>query len=261
MGTAPQEAFAPVTHRSPMLSLVSGYGEKDITDFDTRLRDTIGKDDPFNYTVEPKIDGPAVEMVYEEGALIVASTRGDGFVGEDITPNIKTILTVPLNLMPPRDGSSIPEFLEVRGVVYMETEVFGELNQERLERGLPTFVSPGNAAEESLRQPDPRTTAKRPLNVFCSGIGELRGPSFETQLDLKTFVQQLGIRVNRPHIKPCDTLDEVIETCRHLEEKRSGFPFDIEGAVIKVNQLAIQARLGHRSGSPGWALAYRFGAP
>ena len=126
MGTAPQEAFAPVTHRSPMLSLVSGYGEKDITDFDTRLRDTIGKDDPFNYTVEPKIDGPAVEMVYEEGALIVASTRGDGFVGEDITPNIKTILTVPLNLMPPRDGSSIPEFLEVRGVVYMETEVFGE---------------------------------------------------------------------------------------------------------------------------------------
>jgi DNA ligase (NAD+) len=262
VGLEPQEAFALVAHRLPMLSLEKGFNEKDIVDFDARLRSSVGKGDHFEYTVEPKIRGLAVEMVYERGVLTVGSTRGDGHSGEDITPNIKTILTVPLQLLPPQGGRSpVPELLEVRGEVYMETEAFRELNRERLGKNLPTFSNPRNAAADSLRQPDPRKTAKRPLNVFCYGIGELRGHCFETQMELMSAIQQMGIRVNRPNIRECDTLDKVIECCHILKENRSQFPYEIDGAVIKVNQLAIQERLGQKSRTPRWALAYKFQPP
>jgi len=258
VGAEPQESFTQVTHRQPMLSLENGFNETDIRDFDARLKRFIGKDYQSDYTVEPKMDGVAVEVVYERGTLTVASTRGDGYIGENITSNIKTILTVPLTLFQIKDGLPIPELLEVRGEVYMEVEAFRELNRERIAKDLPPFANPRNAAAGSLRQLNPRVTAKRPLNIFCYGIGELRGQSFKTQMELMIALQQWGFRVNRPHIKECHNLEKVVEYCQYLEENRSQFPYEIDGAVIKVNDLALQTRLGQKSRSPRWALAYKF---
>ncbi|MGD9320597.1 MAG: NAD-dependent DNA ligase LigA [Desulfobacteraceae bacterium] len=258
VGAEPLDAFTQVTHRQPMLSLENGFDEQGIRDFDARLKRFLGEDPHVEYTVEPKIDGVAVELIYDGGVLSVASTRGDGYVGEDITSNIKTILSVPLTLFPISENVTIPELLEVRGEVYMEVKAFEELNEKRLAQGLAVFANPRNAAAGSLRQLDPRVTVKRPLDMFCYGIGELRGQNFETQMELMIALQVLGLRVNRPHIRACHSLEEVIGYCHQLEAKRSQFPYEIDGAVIKVNQLDLQARLGQKSRSPRWAMAYKF---
>ena len=258
VGAEPLEAFTQVTHRQPMLSLENVFDEQDIRDFDARLKRFLGEDPHLEYTVEPKIDGVAVELIYEGGVLTIASTRGDGYVGEDITANIKTILSVPLTLFPITKKVTIPELLEVRGEVYMEVKAFEELNAKRLAQGLAVFANPRNAAAGSLRQLDPRITVKRPLDMFCYGIGELRGQTFETQMELMIALQMLGLRVNRPHIRACQSLKEVISYCHQLEEKRAQFPYEIDGAVIKVNPLDLQARLGQKSRSPRWAMAYKF---
>ncbi len=258
VGAEPLEAFTQVTHRLPMLSLENAFDEKDIREFDARLKRFLGEDPHMEYTVEPKIDGVAVELIYEGGVLTIASTRGDGYVGEDITSNIKTILSVPLTLFPITEQVAIPELLEVRGEVYMEVKAFEELNEKRLAQGVSVFANPRNAAAGSLRQLDPRITVKRPLDMFCYGIGELRGQNFETQMELMIALQMLGLRVNRPHIRACHSLKEVIGYCYQLEEKRSQFPYEIDGAVIKVNQLDLQVRLGQKSRSPRWAIAYKF---
>ena len=258
VGAEPLEAFSEVQHRLPMLSLENGFSDKNIRDFDTRIKKLIKDNFQYNYTVEPKIDGLAVELVYENGSLLVASTRGDGYVGEDVTHNIKTILTVPLTLTQTKAQRPIPELLEVRGEVYMETAAFKRLNRKRLEMNLPVFANPRNAAAGSLRQLDPRVTAKRPLNMFCYGIGEIKGLEFEEQHELMISLQQWGLRVNIPHIQVCNTIDEVIDYCHHFEEIRSQFPFEIDGAVIKINQLSLQSQLGQKSRSPRWALAYKF---
>jgi DNA ligase (NAD+) len=241
-----------------MLSLENGFQDQDIWDFDARLKRFLKEDAALEYTVEPKMDGLAVELVYERGILSVASTRGDGFVGEDITANIKTILSVPLSLDSFRGSRRLPDLLEVRGEVYMESAAFKELNQGRLEQGLPPFANPRNAAAGSLRQLDPRVTAKRPLTIFCYGIGEMSGTPFETQYDLMIGLQEWGFRVNRPHIRVCGTIQEIVDYCHHLEGIRHQFPFEIDGAVIKVNGLELQARLGRKSRSPRWALAFKF---
>jgi DNA ligase (NAD+) len=258
VGAEPLDAFAQVTHRRPMLSLENGFDEQDIRDFDARLKRFLGEASHVEYTVEPKIDGVAVELIYERGVLAVASTRGDGYVGEDITSNIKTILSVPLSLFPITGEVTIPELLEVRGEVYMEVKAFEKLNQKRLEEGLSVFANPRNAAAGSLRQLDPRITVKRPLDMFCYGIGELRGQSFKTQMELMIALQMLGLRVNRPHIWACQSFEEVIGYCHQLEEERPQFPYEIDGAVIKVNRLDLQARLGQKSRTPRWAIAYKF---
>ncbi len=258
VGAEPLDAFTQVTHRQPMLSLENGFDEQDIRDFDARLKRFLGEDPHVEYTVEPKIDGVAVELIYERGVLAVASTRGDGYVGEDITSNIKTILSVPLTLFPITENVTIPELLEVRGEVYMEVKAFEDLNEKRLAEGLSVFANPRNAAAGSLRQLDPRITVKRPLDMFCYGIGELRGQNFKTQMELMIALQMLGLRVNRPHFKACHSLKEVVAYCHQLEGKRSQFPYEIDGAVIKVNQLDLQARLGQKSRSPRWAMAYKF---
>jgi len=258
VGTEPQKAFSQVNHRIPMLSLENGFSDKDMIDFDKRIRKLLGGVSDLQYTVEPKMDGVAVELVYEDGALSVASTRGDGYVGEEITGNIKTILSVPLTLTQPEGGKPIPAYLEARGEVYMETEAFEALNTQRLNKSLPPFANPRNAAAGSLRQLDSRITAKRPLNMFCYGIGEMSGPKFETQYELMLSLQQWGLRVNRPYLKICNTIAEAIDYCHHLEDIRDQFPFEIDGAVIKVNSLGLQARLGQKSRSPRWALAFKF---
>ncbi len=254
----PQTAFSEVKHRLPMLSLESSFHVQDVTDFDERTKKLLRDDTPIDYTVEPEIDGLAVELIYKKGALSVASTRGDGFVGENVTPNIRTILSVPLTLIEQADGKLIPDLLEVRGEVYMETDAFETLNRDRIERGFPAFKNPQNAATDSLRQLDPRITAKRPLNMFCFGIGEMSGPKFSTQHELMVALQQWGFRVNRPYIRVCSTISEVMDYCHHLEETRDQFPFEINGAVVKVNQLNLQAKLGKKSSSPRWAFALKF---
>jgi DNA ligase (NAD+) len=243
-----------------MLSLENGFNEKDIKDFDARTRRFLGGNIHPQYTVEPKIDGVAVELVYEYGNLSVASTRGDGDVGEDVTGNIKTLLSVPLVLRPLTQDIPIPELLEVRGEVYMETEAFKALNIQRADKGLHGFANPRNAAAGSLRQLDPRITAKRPLEMFCYGIGEIRGLSLETHLEWMIAIQQMGLRVNKPHMRACQDLREVVDYCHQLEEKRDQFPYEIDGAVVKVNQLSLQTRLGQKSRSPRWAMAYKFKA-
>ncbi|MBN1849038.1 MAG: NAD-dependent DNA ligase LigA [Deltaproteobacteria bacterium] len=260
VGAGPQATFTQVAHRRPMLSLENGFDEKDIREFDARIRRLLGKAYRCEYVVEPKMDGLAVEMVYEKGALAVASTRGDGYVGENITANIKTILTVPLSLTQLPGGLSIPELLEVRGEVYMETEAFKALNESRLKKGLPVFANPRNAAAGSLRQLDARITAKRPLNCFCYGFGEIRGHTFATHYETMIAIQQWGLRVNRPQLEVFHDIEDIIKHCRYLEESRHQFPYEMDGAVIKVNPLELQAMLGQKSRSPRWALAFKFKA-
>ncbi|MBW2203151.1 MAG: NAD-dependent DNA ligase LigA [Deltaproteobacteria bacterium] len=258
VGARPQKAFSEVKHSLPMLSLENSVSDQDLRDFDTRVKRFLGNDSPVEYTVEPKIDGLAVELVYENGALTVASTRGDGLTGENVTQNIKTILTIPLTLTQKKNALPPPDLLEVRGEVYMELEAFEELNHERAEKDLPPFANPRNAAAGSLRQLDPKITARRPLNMFCYGIGTVSELSCDTHHELMILLQQWGLRVNKPYIRICSTPTEVIDYCRHLEDIREQFFYEIDGAVIKVNSLDMQTRLGQKSRSPRWSMAYKF---
>jgi DNA ligase (NAD+) len=260
VGAGPKGGFLPVTHHSPMLSLENCFDDQQILDFDKRVRKFLGDDAPVGYTVEPKIDGLAVELIYEKGALTVASTRGDGRVGENVTRNIKTILNVPLTLTARKKSLPIPDLLEVRGEVYMDLAAFETLNRKRAAENEPLFANPRNAAAGSLRQLDSRITAKRPLDMFCYGIGNTQNLAFETHWELMISLQHWGLRVNRPHIRICHTTDEVVKDCHRLEKTRGQFPYEIDGAVIKVNRLDLQSRLGMKSRSPRWAMAYKFAA-
>jgi len=260
VGGEPRTGLMQVKHRLPMLSLENAFNDEDIRDFDSRVRKFAKEEGPVQYAVEPKIDGLAVELVYEKGRLAVASTRGDGYTGEDVTANAKTILAIPLKLKSMSGERPVPKLLEVRGEIYMEIEAFRALNRERADQGLPPFANPRNAAAGSIRQLDPRITAKRPLNMFCYGVGELSGLTFETYYALMLALQDWGLRVNRPHIRVCDTVEDVIEYCHRLEETRGQFAFEIDGAVIKVNRLDLQAGLGEKSRSPRWATAFKFKA-
>ncbi|MCF8144461.1 MAG: NAD-dependent DNA ligase LigA [Deltaproteobacteria bacterium] len=260
VGAEPLETFSDVRHRTPMLSLENAFSDQEIREFDARVKRFLQDDSPIQYTVEPKIDGLAVELVYEKGALKVASTRGDGFVGENVTLNIKTILDIPLTLTKKKDGPPFPDLLEVRGEVYIELEPFATLNRERVAKGLLPFANPRNAAAGSLRQLDPKVTAKRPLHMFCYGVGTVDGIPGETQYERMLQLQEWGLRVNRPYTRICEDPPEVIDYCGHLEEIRFRFPYEIDGAVIKVNRLDLQARLGEKSRSPRWATAYKFKA-
>ena len=260
VGAPPQKTFSSVQHTIPMLSLENGFSDKDLIDFDGRIRKFLGDSRDVEYAVEPKIDGLAVEIVYEKGLLTVASTRGDGSVGEDVTANIKTILTVPLKLTQKKNRPLPPDLLEVRGEVYMERAAFQKLNDSRLQKGLSPFANPRNAAAGSLRQLDHRVTVKRPLNMFCYGIGTITNPAFDTYYEMMLALQEWGLRVNRPHIRLCRDVKDVMAYCHEIEEKRDQFPYEIDGAVIKTNRLDLQARLGTKSRSPRWAIAFKFKA-
>jgi len=260
VGATPQPSFSEVRHRVPMLSLENAFSEEELSEFITRAKKGLKDPPDLNFLAEPKIDGLAVELVYENGVLVTASTRGDGFVGENVTPNIKTILSVPMRLIPLRDAPPIPEILEVRGEVYMEKEDFKRLNKERERQGLPLFANPRNAAAGSVRQLDPKVTAKRRLNIFCYGVGTILPNAFSEQYELMLALQSWGIRVNRPLMRLCKDLSEIREYLRELESKREGLPYEIDGAVIKVNQLEYQVRLGQKTRSPRWAIAYKFKA-
>jgi DNA ligase (NAD+) len=208
--------------------------------------------------VEPKLDGLAVELIYENSILKTASTRGDGYIGEDITSNIKTIRSIPLRLFSPRDSQKLPEHLEVRGEIYMEKKAFQQLNKEREKQGEALFANPRNAAAGSVRQLDPHITANRPLMFFSYGIGKVSGWAFTSQIELLTTLNTWGVRVNTEHIKECVNIDEAITHCQYLEGIKHDLPYEVDGAVIKVNSLEMQKTLGEKSRSPRWALAYKF---
>lgn len=258
VGAPPLEKFEAAAHSIPMLSLDNAFKDQDLLDFDERVRRFLKSEQTMAYTAEPKLDGVAVELVYLNGSLDLATTRGDGTTGEVITTNVKTIGSVPLRLQL-SDEVAVPSRLEVRGEVFIGTTAFKVFNQERIEQGLPAFANPRNAAAGSLRQLDSKVTAQRPLEIFCYGIGLVEGLDFESQSEMLQSLRQLGLRIN-PLIRAQISIDEVIEYYRELERSRQSLPYDIDGMVVKVDSLSLQERLGATTRSPRWAIAYKFKA-
>jgi len=258
VGAPPLDKFETIEHSLPMLSLENGFSDQDIMEFDRRIKRNLNIDSDIIYTAEPKLDGVAVELVYENGRLITASTRGDGFYGELITSNVRTIRSVPLRLHNEKE-KTIPSLLEVRGEVFIAKEAFKNLNNERLDENLPPFANPRNAAAGSLRQLDSKITAKRPLEIFVYGVGRIADLVLVSHSDTLYALQKLGFRIN-PHIRPKVTVKEVIDCYKELNEQRDLLPYDIDGMVIKVDSLASQRLLGATSRSPRWAIAYKFKA-
>jgi DNA ligase (NAD+) len=257
VGAKPLEKFETVRHRQPMLSLENAFSEAEARDFDDRLKRFLRATQEFHYVMEPKVDGCAIELVYEQGRFSVGSTRGDGIRGENVTQNLKTIHTIPLTVLTAEEPA--PEILEVRGEVYMDLREFEQLNQERLARGEPAFANPRNAAAGSLRQLDPGITAARPLKIFCYGVGEVKGRSFLTHWEALQTLKKWGFRVN-DLIERGVGMEAAIDYHRRLERQRHGLSYEIDGMVIKVDSLALQERLGTKARSPRWALAYKFAA-
>jgi DNA ligase (NAD+) len=258
VGALPLEKFETVAHTIPMLSLENAFGEEEVLAFDQKVRRFLKTDSPLLYTAEPKMDGVAVELVYENGRLVEASTRGDGYNGELITLNIRTIKTVPLALLN-TVSVTVPSHLEVRGEVFIPVEAFKQLNKERLDKDEPPFANPRNAAAGSLRQLHSRITAKRPLDIFCYGVGMVTDIIFSSHWEILQSLKALGFRVN-PHIKPRATIEDILVYYRDLLDRRHEFPCEMDGIVIKVDDLALQRRLGEKSRSPRWALAHKFPA-
>ena len=255
VGAQPLDEFKTVTHRVPMLSLDNAMDEGEIRDFAIRVQKSL-PGETVQFVCEPKIDGLAVELVYENGVFISGSTRGDGITGEDITQNLKTIRSIPLRLMP---NLPIPTLLEVRGEVYMDKADFQRLNEQQLKEGKPLFANPRNSAAGSVRQLDPQITAKRPLKIFCYGLGSLEGYSFQTHHEFLEALIKWGFRVN-PLIEIAKEFKELIAYYHKIESIRDSMPYDIDGVVYKVDSLAQQAKLGIKSRSPRWAIAGKFKA-
>ncbi|MEW6327081.1 MAG: NAD-dependent DNA ligase LigA [Thermodesulfobacteriota bacterium] len=256
VGAAPLEKFGTVRHTLPMLSLENAFDEAEAREFEQRIKRFLRMDGLIDYVAEPKMDGLAIEIVYEDGVLSVASTRGDGVTGEDVTQNVRTIRSVPLRL---QRGESIPGRLEARGEVFLSLKAFKEINQQRIRDGEPPFANPRNAAAGSLRQLDPRVTASRPLDFFAYGVGVMEGRSFTSQWEILTVLPKWGIKVN-PLTRRCKGIEECIDYFQELERIRRSLAYEIDGMVIKVDSFGLQDRLGVKVRSPRWAIAYKFPA-
>ncbi len=267
VGAPPVEKFGAVIHRTPMLSLANAFSDEEIREFDRRCHRFLESETPILYIVEPKLDGLAVNLLYESGRLTVGSTRGDGTVGEDVTFNLRTIPTVPLTLAcagaksAPHDvcNAEIPEKIEIRGEICMEREAFAYLNRRRVEQGEPPFANPRNAAAGSLRQLDSRITARRPLTLFGYAVGTVEGAPFRTQQEVLRTLAAWGFQVN-PLIRHGADIEECIRYYHQMDGIRDQLPYEIDGIVIKVNDLLLQERLGFVSRSPRWAVACKFAA-
>jgi len=257
VGAAPLAKFASFTHPSPMLSLANAFSEEEIIDFDSRLK-RLASIDNISYVTEPKLDGLAVNLIYEKGVFTKGATRGDGTVGEDVTQNLKTISSLPLR-MKKSEQAPIPSFVEIRGEVYMEKYPFEKLNRRRMEEGEEPFANPRNAAAGSLRQLDSKITAHRPLNIFLYGIGNVQGISFTTHWEVLRALSSWGFPVNKL-IEQAHDINTCIRYFERITSLRDTLPYDIDGVVIKVDSLALQNRLGNISRNPRWALACKFPA-
>ncbi|MFN8110805.1 MAG: NAD-dependent DNA ligase LigA [Thermoleophilia bacterium] len=258
VGARGSEQFAEVRHSVPMLSLANARGQEELVDWHRRLRDAMrnaGVDAEPGFVVEPKIDGLAIALTYEDGRFVRGATRGDGTVGEDVTANLRTIRAIPARLRLP--AGAAPRRVEVRGEVYLPLAPFAEFNATRAAAGLPTFANPRNAAAGSLRQMDPRVTAERPLSIWCYGVGVIDGVELATQSQLLEWLAEAGFRVN-PDITVEPDIAAVAAACERWEARRAQLDFDIDGAVVKVDDLAVQAAVGAVGRAPRWAVAYKF---
>ena len=257
VGAKPLSGFAQIRHEIPMLSLDNAFSDEEFYAFVKRIEDRLIRlPDPLTFCCEPKLDGLAVSILYVNGVLTQAATRGDGTTGEDITVNIRTIRNIPLQLL----MDNPPARLEVRGEVFMPHAGFERLNQQALEKGEKTFANPRNAAAGSLRQLDPKITSKRPLVLNAYGIGIAEGVDLpNTHYDRLQWLKSIGIPVN-PEIRLCNGTNEVLDFYRDIQNKRSSLGYDIDGTVLKINDIALQEKLGFISKAPRWAIAYKFPA-
>lgn len=250
VGGTPLDKFEKVNHTVPMLSLSNAFSEEDLRDFDRRVREHVTRD--FKYVCELKIDGLAVSLRYENGKFVQGATRGDGRTGEDITQNLKTIKSIPLTI-------KNNETIEVRGEAYMPKKSFIALNEKRKEEGLELFANPRNAAAGSLRQLDPKIAASRNLNIFIYSVGEWKAESISTHSERLAYLRELGFKTN-PETRTFQTIEEVIEFTKEWTVKRNELDYEIDGIVIKVDEIELQEQLGFTARSPRWAMAYKFPA-
>ena len=250
VGAPPSDLFAPVEHRTPMMSLDNCFSLEELQAWGRRVERGIGAADGF--MVELKMDGIAVNLIYEDGVFVKGATRGDGRRGEDITANLRTVRAVPLKLR-----GKAPKILEVRGEVYMATADFEKLNSSLGEKDLKTFANPRNAAAGSLRQKDPQITASRNLSLICHGVGYVEGKRFKGHSEALAAAREWGLRTN-PKNERVEDLDQVYEYCRNWQEHRHDVAYEIDGVVVKVDSIAQQDELGWTAKAPRWAIAYKF---
>jgi DNA ligase (NAD+) len=253
VGAAPAEGFAKVAHAARMLSLENAFDEAEVREFDERIRRYLNRSAPVTYSAEPKIDGLSLSLRYETGRLAVAATRGDGRVGENVTPNALTIAEIPKRL------KAAPELLEVRGEVYMSHADFAALNARAETEGGKVFANPRNAAAGSLRQLDPEITRSRPLRFFAYAWGAHSGPLGDSQMEALAYLADLGFATN-DLTRLCEGAEALFEAYGEIEQKRATLGYDIDGVVYKVNDIGLQHRLGYRSTTPRWAIAHKFPA-
>ncbi len=254
VGAEPSSGFRQVEHAIPMLSLDNASSEEEVRAFDERLHRLLESEEAVAYSAEPKYDGVAVELLYEEGRLVLGSTRGDGRIGEDVTHNLKTVRSIPLRLY----GTGVPALLEIRGEIFMPLQAFEELNRQRVREEGEPFANPRNATAGTLRQLDPRVAAGRPLDFFAYAVGR-GGEDLTTRshAELLHTLRDLGIKVN-PRLTVSSGIEGAIEFHRVLEAERDTLPYEADGTVIKVDDLDLRVRLGTLHRSPRWAIAYKF---
>jgi DNA ligase (NAD+) len=256
VGAPPLDKFEKVKHTEPMLSLDNAFSHDEVREFDQRAKRFLKADENIEYTVEPKYDGLAMELTYRNGLLLRASTRGDGYEGEDVTTNVRTIKAIPLKI---EGVSPIPEEIDIRGEVYMDIDEFEKLNKEREKSGEPLFANPRNAAAGSVRQLDSSITAARKLHMACYGVGAMKGIDFKSHTDFIAWLK-------KAHFPTPAVLDKVagiakvVDSIKKIESKRPDFPFETDGGVIKVNDFKLQQKLGFKTREPRWAIAYKFPA-
>jgi len=255
VGAPPLDRFEQIEHLEPMLSLANARSEEELRAWETRIRNHLKRLDinasQFSYTTEPKIDGLAIALTYEDGVLLRGATRGDGRIGEDVTRNLRTIGAIPLSI----EGA--PPLVEVRGEVYLPIAAFKALNERRAEAGEPTFANPRNSAAGSIRQLDPALAAERPLSVWCYGIGATRGLDLASHSEEVAWLRERGFKVN-PDTEHHEGIDSVVARCRWWEERRESLDYEIDGVVVKVDERALWRELGVVGREPRWAIAWKF---
>lgn len=251
------DKFSQVSHSLPMLSLDNMFNEADLKAFDKRVKDWLNSENTPTYVAEPKLDGLAISLRYEQGILVQAATRGDGSVGEDVTVNTRTISSIPLKLI----GSGIPEVIEIRGEIFIPKLGFESLNKQQIADGKKPFVNPRNAAAGSLRQLDSRITANRPLEIYCYGLGEIKGLAEmpESHSAAMSMIEKWGCRIS-PELQKVSSIKACEAYIKQIGERRDTLAYDIDGVVFKVDDLYLQQRLGFVSRAPRWAIAHKFPA-
>ncbi len=273
VGGEPVPEFTPFEHKVPMLSIDNTYSDEELREFDKRIKrvlkdasrndqsipipeDNVGQVDEIEYVVELKIDGVAITLWYENGVFTRGATRGNGYRGDDVTTNLRTVKNIPLRFLC-ADNIKIPPVIEIRGEIYMQDKDFQKLNQRREEAGEPQFANPRNAAAGSLKLLDPQTTAKRPLSLFAYALGFGGNSKFTTHIECLEAIKEFGFPVNL-HYKLCKNIDEAVSYCNSWETKKANLDYQVDGMVIKVNSLALHDKLGSTSKAPRWVISYKY---